>query len=183
MNGSCHVFGDKQPRLGANLFVAAGAQLVGDVRVGEGASIWFNAVLRGDIQPVTIGHHSNIQDNCVCHVGYVEACVVGNYVTVGHGAVLHGCTIGDEVLVGMGAVVMSGVVIGPRCIVGAKALLTEGMQVPAGSLVYGAPAKVTSRLGEKEQQQMKRWAEEYCALAEAYRTGQVRPELWPRPAA
>jgi carbonic anhydrase/acetyltransferase-like protein (isoleucine patch superfamily) len=140
-------------------------------------------VLRGDIQPVTIGRWSNIQDNCVCHVGYTEACVVGDYVTAGPGAVLHGCTIGDEVLVGMGAVLMNGVVVGPRCIVGAKALLTEGMTVPAGSLVYGAPAKVVSRLGAKEQQQMKRWAAEYGALAEAYRTGRITPGLWPQPAA
>jgi carbonic anhydrase/acetyltransferase-like protein (isoleucine patch superfamily) len=176
---SQHPYGDAVPRLGRDVFVAEGARLVGDVLVGEGSSIWFNAVLRGDIQPVRIGQHTNIQDNCVCHVGYREACVIGDYVTVGHSAILHGCTVGDEVLVGMAATIMNGVVIGNRCIIGAGALLTEGLQVPAGSLVYGAPAKVISQLGEKEQSQLRRYAEEYCALAEAYRQGRARAGPWP----
>jgi carbonic anhydrase/acetyltransferase-like protein (isoleucine patch superfamily) len=159
----------KRPQVAADALVAAGARLIGDVRVGEASSIWFNCVLRGDIQRVVIGHHTNIQDNAVCHVDYGKPCVVGNYVTVGHGAILHGCEIGDEVLVGMGAVVMSGVTVGAQSIIGAGALLTEGRQVPAGSLVYGAPAKVISHLGQKERAELKRWAEEYCRLAESYR--------------
>jgi len=155
----------KRPRLATDVFVADGARLIGDVEVGADSSIWFNAVLRGDIQPVVIGHHTNIQDNAVCHVDYNARCVVGDYVTVGHSAILHGCTIADEVLIGLGAVVMTGVVIGAQCIVGAAALLTEGLNVPAGSLVYGSPAKVVSRLAEQERSKIKGWAEEYCELA------------------
>ena len=158
----------KRPRVGAGVFVAPGAQLVGDVSVGDLSSIWFNCVLRGDLQPVVIGHHTNIQDGTVCHVGYKEACIVGNFVTCGHNAILHGCTIGDEVLVGMGATLMNGVVVGAQSIVGANALLTEGLQVPPGSLVYGSPAKVISHLGDKERHQLKSLAEEYCRLAANY---------------
>lgn len=157
-NGKC-------PRLAADVFVADGARLIGDVVVGAESSLWFNAVLRGDIEAVIIGHHSNIQDNVVCHVDYDRKCVVGNYVTVGHSAILHGCTLGDEVLVGMGAVVMTGVMIGSQCLIGARSLLTEGMQVPAGSLVYGSPAKVVNPIGATERAKMKLWAEEYCRLA------------------
>lgn len=168
MNGLV-TFRGKTPQVARDVFLAEGARLVGAVTVGEASSIWFNTVVRGDIQPVTIGHHTNIQDNCVCHVGYEEPCVVGNYVTVGHGAILHGCTIGDEVLVGMGAVVMTGVVIGAQSIIGAGALLTEGLRVPPGSLVYGTPAKVVSALGEKERRQIKRYAEEYSEWAASFR--------------
>ncbi len=158
----------KRPQLGADVFVAEGACLIGDVQVGERSSIWFNSVLRGDINRVVVGHHTNIQDISVCHVADDHACVVGNYVTVGHRAILHGCTVHDEVLIGMGAVLMNGVVVGEQSIVGAGALLTEGLQVPAGSLVYGAPAKVISKLGEKERAQIKHWAEKYCRVAANY---------------
>jgi carbonic anhydrase/acetyltransferase-like protein (isoleucine patch superfamily) len=160
---------EKQPAVAPDAFVAAGAQLVGDVTVGSASSIWFNAVLRGDIAPVIIGHHSNIQDNAVCHVGDDAPCVVGNYVTVGHSAILHGCTVRDEVLIGMGAVVMDGVVVGEQSIVGAAALVSKGFHIPPGSLVYGAPARVVSRLGEKERRQLREAAARYCQLAEEYR--------------
>jgi carbonic anhydrase/acetyltransferase-like protein (isoleucine patch superfamily) len=99
------------------------------------------------------------------------ACVVGNYVTVGHRAILHGCTVHGEVLIGMGAVLMNGVVVGEQSIIGAGALLTEGLDVPPGSLVYGAPAKIISKLGEKERGQIKGWAEKYRRVAASYLTG------------
>ena len=162
----------KRPVTGQNVFLAAGSQLIGEVCIGDESSIWFNCVLRGDLQPVIIGHHTNIQDGTVCHVGYKESCVVGNFVTCGHNAILHGCTIGDEVLVGMGATLMNGVVVGTQSIIGASALLTEGMQVPPGSLVYGAPAKIISHLGEKERHHIKTLAEEYCRFAAGYRQAQ-----------
>jgi carbonic anhydrase/acetyltransferase-like protein (isoleucine patch superfamily) len=162
---------DKEPKLGRDVFVAEGARLIGDVQLGDDANIWFNAVLRGDMQPVIIGHHTNIQDNSICHVGYVEPCIVGNYVTVGHGVILHGCTIHDEVLVGMGAVIMDRVVVGEQSIIGAAALLTQDMVVPPGSLVYGSPAKVVSTLGPKERAQLRRYAEEYCEIAAAFLAG------------
>ena len=158
----------KRPQTGVNVYVAPGAQLIGDVAVGEESSIWFNSVLRGDINHVVVGHHTNIQDLSVCHVADAHACVVGNYVTVGHRTILHGCTVRDEVLIGMGAVLMNGVIVGEQSIIGAAALLTEGLEVPPGSLVYGAPAKVISRLGEKERHEIKHWAEKYCRVAADY---------------
>lgn len=165
---SIHSYQGKLPKLGRDVFVAEGARLVGDVQIGDVANIWFNVVLRGDLHPVVIGHHTNIQDNSVCHVGYDEPCIVGNYVTAGHNVVLHGCTIHDEVLIGMGAVIMDRVVVGEQSIIGAAALLTQDMVVPAGSLVYGSPAKVVSMLGPKERSQLRRYAEEYCEWARAY---------------
>ena len=157
-----------RPKVGAGVFVAPGAQLIGDVEIGEQSSIWFNSVLRGDINRVIVGHHTNFQDLSICHVADEHACVVGNYVTTGHRAILHGCIVRDEVLIGMGAVLMNGVVVGEQSIIGAAALLTEGLQVPAGSLVYGAPAKVISKLGDKERHEIKHWAEKYCRIAAGY---------------
>ena len=161
-------YGDKRPQIGAGVFLADNARVIGDVVVGERSSIWFGSVLRGDINRVVIGHHTNIQDNSVCHVADEYACIVGNYVTVGHCAVLHGCTVGDEVLIGMGAVLMNGVVVGEQSIVGAAALLTEGLRVPPGSLVYGAPAKVVSVLGQLERGKIRGWAEKYQRVAASY---------------
>ena len=169
MNGALLEFGGKRPHVGADVLLAAGARLVGDVEIGAHSSVWFNAVLRGDLNRVVIGHHTNIQDNAVCHVDVPAPCVIGNYVTVGHGAILHGCTVRDEVLIGMGAVLMDGVLVGEQSIIGAAALLTGRLQVPPRSLVYGAPAKVVSKLGEKEAAQIRRLAEEYCKLAEQLR--------------
>jgi len=158
----------KRPQIGPGVFLADNARVIGDVVVGEWSSIWFGTVLRGDINRVVIGHHSNVQDNSVCHVADEFACLVSDYVTVGHRAILHGCTVGDEVLVGMGAVLMNGVVVGEQSIIGAGALLTEGLQVPPGSLVYGAPAKVVSALGRRERAQIRGWAEKYQRVAANY---------------
>ncbi|MCG3148848.1 MAG: Protein YrdA [Verrucomicrobiae bacterium] len=165
---SIHSYQNKQPQLGQGVYRATGAQLIGDVTVGDHSSIWFNTVLRGDINRVVIGHHTNVQDLALCHVADHFACEVGNYVTVGHRAILHACTVGDEVLVGMGAIVMDGVVVGAQSIIGAGALVTKGMQIPAGSLVYGSPAKVISQLGAKERGEIKGWAEKYCRVAGNY---------------
>ena len=166
---SLHTYRGKQPQLGRDVFLAEGAQLIGEVSVGDASSIWFGSVLRGDINRVVIGHHTNIQDLSVCHVADDYACEVGSYVTVGHRAILHGCRVDDEVLVGMGAVLMNGVVVGTQSIIGAGALLTERLQVPPGSLVYGTPAKVVSRLAEKERAAIRSWAEKYCRVAANYR--------------
>ncbi len=165
---SNHSFQGKEPKLGRDVFVAEGARLVGDVTVGDYSSIWYNAVLRGDLHRVVVGHHSNVQDNSTLHIGYEHPCIVGTYVTIGHNCVVHGCTVEDEVLIGMGAVVMDGVVIGAQSIIGASALLTGGLQVPPGSLVYGSPAKVISNLGPKERAQLRRYAEDYCEFAARY---------------
>lgn len=158
----------REPQIGRDVFIAEGAHVIGDVAIGDCSSVWFNCVLRGDINRVVIGHRTNIQDLSVCHVADDHPCIVGNYVTVGHRAILHGCSVGDEVMIGMGAILMSGVAVGEQSIIGAAALLTEGLEVPPGSLVYGAPARVISHLGEKERRQIKAWAEEYCRVATSY---------------
>src|SRR2546421_9309381 len=117
-------FLSKKPAFGSHVYIAKGAVVLGDVTVGEYSSIWYNAVLRGDINRIVIGHHSNIQDNAVLHLEDDLPCLVGNYVTVGHSAIVHACTVGDETLVGMGAVILDGAVIGRQCLIGAKALIT-----------------------------------------------------------
>src|SRR6266496_1474923 len=128
----------KRPTIGKNVYIAKGAVVFGDVTLGDHSSIWYNAVLRGDINRITIGHHTNIQDNAVLHLADDFPCLVGNYVTVGHSAIVHACTIADEVLVGMGATILDGAVIGERSLVGAGALITQRTQIPAGSLVLGS---------------------------------------------
>src|SRR5213592_1254392 len=107
----------QQPRLGEGVYIARGAVLVGDVTLGDFSSVWYNAVLRGDINRIVVGHHTNIQDNAVVHLADDYPCLVGNYVTVGHSAIVHACTIGDEVLIGMGAIILDGAVIGARTLI------------------------------------------------------------------
>ena len=155
----------RKPKLGRGVYIASGAVVIGDVTLGEGSSVWYNAVLRGDINRIVVGHHSNIQDNAVLHLADDFPCIVGNYVTVGHAAVVHACTIGDEVLVGMGAVILDGAVIGGQSIIGAKALVTQGVEIPPGSLVLGAPAKVVRSLTRRERAGLKSWAEKYVKNA------------------
>ena len=151
----------RQPKLGRGVYIARGAVVLGDVTLGRYSSVWYNAVLRGDINRIVVGHHSNIQDNAVLHLADDFACVVGNYVTVGHSAVVHACKVGDEVLVGMGAVILDGAVIGRQSVIGAKALVTQGTEIPPGSLVLGAPAKVVRTLTAKERAGLKYWATKY----------------------
>ena len=151
----------KKPRLGKGVYIARTAVVLGDVTLGAHSSVWYGAVLRGDINRIVVGHHTNIQDNAVLHLSDVLPCVLGNWVTVGHSAVLHACKVGDEVLVGMGAVVLDGAVIGKQSLIGAKALVPQGMKIPPGSLVLGAPAKIIRALTEKERAGLKWWAEHY----------------------
>jgi carbonic anhydrase/acetyltransferase-like protein (isoleucine patch superfamily) len=151
----------KKPKLSQGVYLAKTAVVLGDVTIGAYSSVWYNAVVRGDIQRIVIGHHSNIQDNAVLHLSDVLPCVLGNWVTVGHSAILHACKVGDEVLVGMGAVILDGAVIGKQSIIGAKALVTQGMKIPSGSLVLGAPAKIVRKLTKKERSGLKWWAEHY----------------------
>ena len=158
----------KQPVLGRDVYIANGARVIGDVSLGDYSSVWFNAVLRGDINRISIGHHTNVQDNSVLHLADNFPCVLGNYVTVGHAAIVHACTVGDEVLVGMGAVVLDGAVIGAQSLIGARALVTQNMQVPPGSLVLGAPGRVVRQLTEKEKAGLKAMAEKYVKVAAYY---------------
>jgi carbonic anhydrase/acetyltransferase-like protein (isoleucine patch superfamily) len=151
----------KTPKLGNGVYLAKTAVVIGDVTLGAHSSVWFGAVLRGDINRIVVGHHSNIQDNAVLHLADDFGCIVGNWVTVGHSAIVHACTVGDEVLVGMGAVILDGAVIGKQSLIGAKALVTQGMKIPAGSLVLGAPAKVVRKLSKEERAGLKWWAQKY----------------------
>ncbi|MCU0772726.1 MAG: gamma carbonic anhydrase family protein [Verrucomicrobia bacterium] len=155
----------KRPRLGRSVYIAKGAVVIGDVTLGDQTSVWYNAVVRGDINRIVIGRGSNIQDNAVLHLADDYPCLIGDHVTVGHSAVVHACTVEDQVLVGMGAVILDGAVIGAQSIIGAKALVTQGTRVPSGSLVLGAPAKVVRPLSTKERQGLKHWAEKYIANA------------------
>ena len=121
----------KQPTLGQGVYIASRAVVLGDVTLGDYSSVWHNAVLRGDINRIAVGHHSNVQDNAVLHLADDFACIVGNYVTIGHSAIVHACTVGDECLVGMGATILDGAVIGEQSIIGANALVTQHTEVPA----------------------------------------------------
>jgi gamma-carbonic anhydrase len=156
------------PALGRNVFVARGAIVVGHVTLGDQASVWYNAVLRGDINRIVVGHHTNIQDNSVLHLADDLPCVLGNYVTVGHSAIVHACTVEDEVLVGMGSTILDGAVIGRQSLIGARALVTQGTRVPPGSLVLGAPAKVVRPLTRDERNGLKKLAEKYVRIAGYY---------------
>jgi len=139
--------------------------VLGDVTLGDRSSIWYNAVLRGDINRIVVGHHTNIQDNAVLHLADEYPCIVGNHVTVGHSAIVHACKVGDEVLVGMGAVILDGAVVGKQSLIGAKALVTQGMKIPPGSLVLGAPAKIVRKLTPRERGRLKFFAAKYVKYA------------------
>jgi carbonic anhydrase/acetyltransferase-like protein (isoleucine patch superfamily) len=154
-----------KPKLGTGVYIARGAAVLGDVTLGDYSSVWYNAVVRGDINRIEVGHHTNIQDNAVLHLADNFPCIVGNFVTIGHSAIVHACEVGDEVLVGMGAVILDGAVVGEQSLIGAKALVTQGMKIPAGSLVLGAPAKVVRALSPEERAGLKAWADKYVENA------------------
>jgi len=152
----------------AGNFIAPGAVLIGDIVLHEDASVWFNCVLRGDADRIEIGVGSNIQDGTVIHADPGFPTRVGNHVTVGHNAMLHGCSIGDGSLIGIGAVVLNGARIGSGCLIGANALVTEHMEIPDGSLVLGAPAKIRRELSAEQRAALKISAEHYVANGRRY---------------
>src|SRR5437762_803797 len=154
-------FLQRKPAIGQGVYLAQGAVIVGDVAIGDHSSVWYHTVLRGDINRIVVGHHTNIQDNSVLHVSDDFPCVVGNYVTVGHSAILHACNVGDRVLVGMGSVILDGVIIGEESLIGARSLITQRTQIPPGSLVLGTPAKVVRALSPSERSELSGWAEKY----------------------
>jgi carbonic anhydrase/acetyltransferase-like protein (isoleucine patch superfamily) len=154
------------PQIDATAFVATGARVIGAVTLGEGSSVWYNAVLRADSDSITVGAGSNVQDNVSVHVDDGHPVRIGANVSIGHNAVVHGCTIGDSSLIGMGAVVLSGAVIGAGCLVAAGAVVLEGTIVPDGSLVAGVPAKVRRELTSEEQAGLRRNADTYRAHLE-----------------
>lgn len=157
-----------EPCIAPSAFVAGNATVLGDVSLGESSSVWYQCVLRADINRIVIGPSSNIQDGAVVHLADDYGVEVGELVTVGHKAILHACTVGDEVLVGMGAIVLDGAVIGARSIIGAGALVTGGKTFPAGSLILGSPAKVVRALSLEEQAGIRKWADRYVQLSREY---------------
>lgn len=158
--------GGKTPQISSTAFVADSAVLAGDVVLGDRASVWFGCVVRSEVERITIGSESNIQDLTVLHTDPGSPLVVGDRVSVGHRAVLHGCTIEDDVLVGMGAVVLNGAVVGRGALIGAGAVVTQGMQVPPGAVVVGVPAKVLDKAAPDPPYPN---VAGYLALSDAYR--------------
>lgn len=152
-------------------WIADSAEVIGRVRIGKGASIWFGAVLRGDTELISIGPGSNVQDGAVLHTDPGFPLTLGEGCTLGHRAVLHGCTLGDNALVGMGAIVLNGAKIGANCLVGAGALVAEGKSFPDGSLIVGVPARVVRSLDADALQQLRRPADFYKTNGPRFRTG------------
>jgi carbonic anhydrase/acetyltransferase-like protein (isoleucine patch superfamily) len=163
-------FLSKTPKIPTSVFVAPSAKIVGDVEMGEDCSIWFNAVLRGDVNFIRVGRRTNIQDGAIVHVTFKKnPTVIGHDVTVGHGAILHGCTVKDHVLIGMGAKVLDGSVIGRYSLIAAGAVVKEGSEVPEKTLMAGVPAKPVRNLTEDEVIAIEQSAQRYIQYAETYR--------------
>jgi carbonic anhydrase/acetyltransferase-like protein (isoleucine patch superfamily) len=160
--------GGKEPRLGEEVFLAPTSVVLGDVTLGAGASVWYGAVLRADVEGIAVGARSNVQDNCTLHADPGFPVSIGERVSIGHNAVVHGATVEDDCLIGMGATVLNGAVIGAGSLVAAQALVPQGMRVPPGSLVAGVPAKVKRALTEEEREVVTLNATMYADLAKAH---------------
>ena len=156
------------PQLGEGAWAAPSADLIGDVRLGARASVWFGAVLRGDNTPLMVGHDTNFQDGAIGHSDAGFPLTIGARVTVGHQAILHGCTIADDCLIGMGARILNGAAIAPECIIGACALITEGKHFERGCLIVGAPARVARKITDEERQMLRESAAHYAEKARSY---------------
>lgn len=170
-------FNNKKPVIGERTFIAENAALIGDVKVGDDASIWFNTVLRADFSSIDLGYSSNVQDNSVLHVEKGKPMTIGNHTTIGHGAIIHASKIGSNSLVGMGSILMNNTEIGDECIVGAGTVVIADSKIPSGSLIIGIPGKVVRMLDEKDLDHVKQNVREYLELKDAYRRfGQGGPD-------
>jgi len=154
----------KKPEINKEAFVAETASVMGNVKLGEGSSIWYGAVARGDIAPITIGKFTNIQDNATIHIENSNPTVIGDYTVVGHNAIVHGCTIGNNCLIGMGSIILNGAKIGDNCIIAAGSLVTERSVIPPNSMVMGSPGKVTREVSDEEIEKIKKNAIRYYDL-------------------
>ena len=155
----------KKPKIDSTVFIAKGAQVIGDVVLNPYSSIWYNSVLRADINNIIIGSRSNIQDNCTLHLENNKGILVGDDVTIGHNVILHGCTIGDGALIGMGSIIMNGVKIGRGATVGAGAVIMENITIPDYCVVVGVPGKIIKKQTEKAYTENVKWAQKYVKLA------------------
>ena len=153
-----------------NVYIAEGARIVGDVTIGEGSSIWYNAVVRGDSVGVRIGKRTNVQDLACIHEDTGHPAIIGDDVTIGHGAIVHGCTVEGNAIIGMGAIILNGARIGRNCIIGAGTLITQGKEIPEGSMVYGNPARVVRALTPEEIAHIRENADHYVRLSAAEAT-------------
>ena len=163
-------FDNKQLKTdGDDFWIAPNATVIGNVKLLKDASVWFNAVLRGDVELITVGQGSNVQDGAIIHTDPGFPCTIGKNVTVGHLAMLHGCEVGDGSLIGIGSVILNGAKIGKNCIIGSKALVTEGMEIPDGAMVLGIPGKVKKILNEEEQSIVSLGAEHYIQNYKKYK--------------
>lgn len=161
------------PKLHESVFLTEGAFVIGDVEMGADSSVWFNAVVRGDVCPIRIGEKTNVQDNVTLHVTHdTGPLTIGNCVTIGHGAVLHACTVGDHVLIGMGAVLLDDCIVEPWSVVAAGSLVRQGFTVPSGMLVAGVPAKVMRPITDAERQNIAESPENYIRYVAHYRDEQ-----------
>jgi len=151
----------RDPKIGREVYIARTAVVLGDVTLGDHSSVWYGAVLRGDINRIVVGENSNVQDNAVLHLADDHPCLVGNWVTIGHSANVHACTIEDDCLIGIGSTVLDGAVVGAQSIVGANALVPPGMRIPPGSMVLGTPGKIVRTLSAEERAGLKHWAQKY----------------------
>lgn len=158
-----------EPTLDKGVWIAPGAAVKGNVILGENVNIWYNAVIRAEINRITIGKNSNVQDNATIHVERHADVNIGENVTIGHGAIVHGCTVGDNTLIGMGAIILNRAVIGKNCIIGAGALVTEDKVIPDNSVVIGSPGKVVRMVCEEEIRHNTENAMHYVEAADAYR--------------
>ncbi|MGH6946908.1 MAG: gamma carbonic anhydrase family protein [Kiloniellales bacterium] len=161
---------------GEDYYVAPTAVVVGHVILKRHASIWWNAVLRGDNEPITVGENSNVQDGSVLHADPGFPCTLGRNVSVGHMAMLHGCTVGDNSLIGIGSIVLNGARIGRNCLIGANALIGEGKEIPDNSLVFGSPGKVVRQVSAAQRARMTETAQHYVKRYPRYRAGLARRE-------
>lgn len=161
---------DKHPKWDENCFIAPNATIVGDVVMGKNCSVWFNAVIRGDVNSITIGDDSNIQDGAVIHATYLKAAtVIGNRVSVGHNAIVHGCTLKDHILVGMGAIIMDNAVVEPYCIIAAGAVVLENTQCESGHIYAGTPAKKIKPITEEQRALLNKLPDNYIMYADWFR--------------
>ncbi len=149
------------PNIHSSVFVAPGAMIIGNVKIGEESTVWFNCVLRGDLEPIHIGCRTNIQDGTVIHMDKEIPCLIGDDVTVGHGAILHSCTIENDALIGMGAILLTGCKIGERAIVAAGTLVREGQEIPPGTIAMGVPAQVRREATEAEFERVRHGKDDY----------------------
>jgi carbonic anhydrase/acetyltransferase-like protein (isoleucine patch superfamily) len=168
----------KKPKIPSSVFMAKGAVVIGDVELGEECSVWFNAVIRGDVNYIRIGRRTNIQDGAIIHVTHEKyPTVIGDDVTIGHGAILHACTIKDRALIGMGAKVLDRAVIGSYSLIAAGAVITEGCEVPERTLMAGVPAKAIRQLTAEEMNKIEQSAQNYIRYAADYRQMKVMENL------